>query len=264
MAAQEFTCFPELPLELRRLVWGYASNFPREVDIKIKKKGTGNRVVADPIVEGIVEYDHYSSTAPPAVLSVSCEARGEALRFYTTYCGNLGDAENAQRQIYINFRADRIHFVRGNFVLEEFFGVVFAAVWHHGLRRVGVNLADMNEVRQKQNKGLQRFVDLAIASRWLERRVFEEVVFYYCVGRSWREGERRELFDVGGVSDAVTKEMKDKFENEIAYQRRRWSGTMLQRDILQDFVKWPGILKKEKAHHPVMKFMDVKILYADT
>lgn len=71
MAAQEFTWFPELPLELR------ASNFARELDFTMKTKAVRGGDLNRPNVDGKIVYDMRSSTAPPAVLFASREAQEE-------------------------------------------------------------------------------------------------------------------------------------------------------------------------------------------
>jgi hypothetical protein len=92
----EFTLFPNLPLELRRKVWRFATSTERIIEIR-----WGHR-----------KDWYYSSTPPPSVLHTSRESRIEALRCYELLeIKNLWNymGVSALFRTYINYQRDTFY-----------------------------------------------------------------------------------------------------------------------------------------------------------
>jgi hypothetical protein len=113
---QTFTRFPKLPLELRNIVWEYASNQPRNLDIWASTTGT----ITFQRSSEAQKYEYYAfkyyTTQPvPGILHASQESRTAALQFYDlsfgiglTFESNDNLTFNSAPRIYRNFGADRI------------------------------------------------------------------------------------------------------------------------------------------------------------
>lgn len=114
-ALLDFTCFPKLPIELKCRIWGLVACHERDVDITIEKSKYqvgGRRGAASDSM-----FIYKSSSAHPAILHTSQEARNEGLRYYTLSFGskfegggnsrNLAEVETAPK-IYVNFEVDRL------------------------------------------------------------------------------------------------------------------------------------------------------------
>ena len=92
-----FTVFPKLPVELRTMIWGYASNFPRVVALSMDTHREEYRI------EGQI--------GVPAILHVCLEARQEARKHYEicrsrcSRCSGVCTVRR-QRQLYVNFAVD--------------------------------------------------------------------------------------------------------------------------------------------------------------
>jgi hypothetical protein len=92
--AEIFDLFPLLPFEIRALIWYFARPDPRILEVSTRFSGytmSGSRM-------------WYSTSPPPALLSVSQEARREAQRYYKrAFARNGYDA-----MTYVDFRRDTI------------------------------------------------------------------------------------------------------------------------------------------------------------
>ncbi|PVH84883.1 hypothetical protein DL98DRAFT_71869 [Cadophora sp. DSE1049] len=103
-----FHGFPNLPLELRTLIWNDAIRTPRVITISrttrmVQVAGTPYKLHQPCAMVGIT--DAY----PPAVLHVNKESREFALKGYQyAFHGRL------RRPIYFNFAADYLHFENGH------------------------------------------------------------------------------------------------------------------------------------------------------
>jgi hypothetical protein len=64
-----FTCFPDLPMEIRKSIWGYGACFPRNLDILAEKFGTLSCCEND---NGMGHNTHYSDSSPPNDYLPSC------------------------------------------------------------------------------------------------------------------------------------------------------------------------------------------------
>lgn len=231
MEAQSFTCFPELPLELRRKVYAFASNDGREVDIHIAFKNN------DDYIQG----NHVSSsTRPPSILHVSNEVRVEALRYYRSidldHFGDMPtyDYQESHRRLknnerkegrifYFNPATDRVHFV---FSERAHFSFVCNA-WHifrgAGLRRMAINLADLSG-ESVRRVVVRMLADLVCFEHWADKGALEEVVLYFCSEGLWNKEERRELIEVtisNNPSSTVLQKMRE-VHGEIRVVRKIW------------------------------------------
>ncbi|KUJ19511.1 uncharacterized protein LY89DRAFT_780436 [Mollisia scopiformis] len=98
MPPSEFTLFPQLPLELRLKVWGFALTEPRIVKISCKKGFTD-------IGRRITEYFICHNPTHP-ILHVNQEARFEGLTTYSYV--PFFQTTSSDRYTYINFDYDII------------------------------------------------------------------------------------------------------------------------------------------------------------
>ncbi|KAH8586284.1 hypothetical protein B0O99DRAFT_678881 [Bisporella sp. PMI_857] len=114
----QFTCFPELPTELRLKIWGFAACHPRSINIWSsdfgKKIGIPLRANEDDETDFVI-WKLCSKTAPPTILSVCSESRTEALKYYRLEFGTefkFADFTfTTHPRIYVNFEVDRICFL---------------------------------------------------------------------------------------------------------------------------------------------------------
>lgn len=81
--SQIFAYFPKFPLELRNIVWEYASNQPRNLDIWAPTIGsiTSRWSLQSPTEEFKI-FKYYTTCPVPSVLQASRESRAVALKFY--------------------------------------------------------------------------------------------------------------------------------------------------------------------------------------
>lgn len=114
--SQTFTCFPNLPLELRNTVWEYASNQPRNLDIWAPTIGSLNFQWSPQHDKTEYTIHKFCSTQPvPGVLHANRESRVVALKFYELSFGSdcrfhPGDilAVSFPARIYHNVESDRL------------------------------------------------------------------------------------------------------------------------------------------------------------
>jgi hypothetical protein len=113
-----FTCFPELPLEIRNLVWKKAANFPRNLDIWARPTGVTryrDMKYGDDRLEW-KEYRtfRYTTRQPvPGVLIATRESRAATREFFDMSFGSYVDWGGGVKittnpEILRNFQADRI------------------------------------------------------------------------------------------------------------------------------------------------------------
>ena len=106
-----FTCFPNLPKELRLLVWELTCFQTRTIDLRMelrtKMKRRFPKVRTDRYIR---PYSWYSNCLPPAVLQVDRESRAEALKWYKLEFGVYYHHHKftTPATVYINWQADRI------------------------------------------------------------------------------------------------------------------------------------------------------------
>jgi hypothetical protein len=117
ISLKEFTCFPQLPSELRLKIWAYACHHPRNIDIFLADLGK-LRVENENGISDFASYRYYSkySYTHPVILRVSKESREEALRHYHLSFGTSHVFSNVSistpAKLYINFASDRICLLR--------------------------------------------------------------------------------------------------------------------------------------------------------
>lgn len=109
VAPTTFTCFKDLPTEIRLQIWGMACGQKRNVSV-------GNRTLISPgdlpsyTLDGLFVYE--SRTPVPEVLSVCRESREEAMKHYSlcfgTKLNNSVLSIEVQPRIWCNFKADTI------------------------------------------------------------------------------------------------------------------------------------------------------------
>lgn len=114
-----FTCFPDLPLEIRQKTWKHASFFDRDVVVRFQKvTSTSSRKISTYMStrSSTTFYAHQSPTLPPALLHASHEAREEGLRYYQLTFGIQNEYKDGgmkvnltcEPRIYANFVSDRV------------------------------------------------------------------------------------------------------------------------------------------------------------
>jgi hypothetical protein len=104
-----FTCFPDLPIEIRLKIWKHASEIPRTIELCITRESE-----SDLAING----NHKS----PVVLHVSTESREEAMKHYTLCrqrrLPNRDPAEfqlHRRGQMYVNFNSDCFRITNDSF-----------------------------------------------------------------------------------------------------------------------------------------------------
>ncbi|KUJ21584.1 uncharacterized protein LY89DRAFT_681048 [Mollisia scopiformis] len=107
-----FTCFPDLPIELRLRIWTWACFHPRDVHVGVKTVRTITPWT-NPSPIGLVDYRYYfSRTSCPLILRTTRESRSEALKRYQLDFGIHTSIErltcSIPPRIYVNWEADRI------------------------------------------------------------------------------------------------------------------------------------------------------------
>ncbi|KAA8574854.1 hypothetical protein EYC84_004098 [Monilinia fructicola] len=100
VAPTTFTCFKDLPAELRLHIWGMACGQQRNVNIGFRRWAR----------DDLFTYD--SNTPAPSVLYACKESRDESLKYYNLYFGtsfkNTKRSIEARPRIPCNFKADTI------------------------------------------------------------------------------------------------------------------------------------------------------------
>jgi hypothetical protein len=119
---ETFTCFGELPSELRVKIWNHVCFHPRNVDISSETLGTVR------ICEGTYVDVHkfFSHALHPAVLHVSRESREEGMKHYqlefgSSYTSSIINVSTPPR-IYVNFACDRLCLLKPECLESELAG----------------------------------------------------------------------------------------------------------------------------------------------
>lgn len=121
ISSQQFTLFPKLPLEIRRMVWKEICFQPRNVDIWAKEprdKHLAQMMLLGKAFDGrrTCTIEFRSHLRPPFVLHTSREARRTGLEHYTLEFGlelvhSLGSVQatlSTPSRIYVNWKCDTI------------------------------------------------------------------------------------------------------------------------------------------------------------
>ncbi|CZR66005.1 uncharacterized protein PAC_15905 [Phialocephala subalpina] len=110
----EFHPFPDLPIELRSIIWKEACFVSRDVDIWMRYQGEV-RLDQIPEAEGLevfLPHPYHSRSQAPSILQVDQESRAEGLRWYRLEFGtNMrigGLSYVLPPKIYINWEVDRL------------------------------------------------------------------------------------------------------------------------------------------------------------
>ena len=112
LAATTLTQFPDLPPEVREMVWTYVSHFPRNLDIWVKHEGPELTAVS---LDGqrrsrYRPHSFITSQCVPALLHTNREARTIGLKYYRlcfhTTC--LHSTLKFEAKIYRNYLVDRL------------------------------------------------------------------------------------------------------------------------------------------------------------
>jgi hypothetical protein len=182
-----FTIFSRLPIEIRLKIWAVASNqSPRTIDIWTDFKRCE--------IENTIFYTQWYSSSlalitPPAILSVSKEAREEALKHYVlefeTHMTLPKDLSVVmQPRFYINYACDTL-LPRGHWNIVSFADFASRAE-RNGLKSLAIDVCDSfwtENLRDYVAKGAWVFDGL------------EELVIYDVSGkRMWKESRDLEKF----------------------------------------------------------------------
>ncbi|KAE8446285.1 hypothetical protein EG329_012371 [Mollisiaceae sp. DMI_Dod_QoI] len=111
--SKEFTCFPKLPIELRREIWMWACFHTRDVHLGTMCRSARSLPASLPVPIGIDTYRYYISRTPcPSILRTNQESRAEGLRWYALDFEVRIETDLYNflvfPRIYVNWAADRI------------------------------------------------------------------------------------------------------------------------------------------------------------
>lgn len=191
-----FTCFPDLPIELRFKIIGNIASQPRNVDLYYN-------IARQLVPPRHLKFHYNSNIGPPAILHVNKEAREEAFKYYEPSfftCGKHGASEE-RPSLYINWSVDRLCFVDDSHLASlDYLGFealeqTLAHNCHGKLRSLGLMV-------ESRTKGPRNFLRTPVMFRKVARRcidTLEEVVLF----------EAR--------SETIRKEW---FENKLAFRLR--------------------------------------------
>jgi len=132
-----FTCFKNLPMEIRLQIWKEVSFHPRDVDIKM-----GSPSLMWPGRMHTNLFYCHSACLPPAVLHTSHEARNEALKWYElSFATSLTTSQfnfSTPSTIYFNWKVGRLCVVDYNqLMLDDAQNQWPLGSWsHEGLREL--------------------------------------------------------------------------------------------------------------------------------
>jgi len=236
----EFTCFPDLPSELRCKIWKFAAFVPRDVSVWSSNFGEN---IGIPLRAGEDDETHLmiwklkSPTPPPTILSVSVESRTEALRYYKLDFGTTHTFRDFSFStnpcIYINFDVDRVCFLE-SFMYEtsracrEFFqrcltnGTRYFAVNIRSYESAGLECSYIRPFISKRlaEDSTSVLEEIMLVSTGYERSMEGKLEF-----REWKEdtagpdvlikGARKWLVDSGEVKDL---EMENKAGVKIQFK----------------------------------------------
>lgn len=140
-----FTCFGQLPSELRIKIWSYVCYQPRNVDIFTDNLGV-IRISEDIHFDAYKFYSHFCSH--PAVLHICREAREEGLKHYqlefgTSHHFSIVNISTPPR-IYVNFVCDRLCLLKPDCFgsdLEDRFLWFVHICRERGARSLAINVA---------------------------------------------------------------------------------------------------------------------------
>ncbi|KAH6679277.1 hypothetical protein B0J14DRAFT_696555 [Halenospora varia] len=115
MAEATFTCFPNLPLEIRSMIWHEVANLPRNLDLWARTIGAASWQWTRGGPASDIELFRFTTTQPnPAILAVNREARKIGKLYYEISFGQFYDIDDPDIKITTpgtvlrNFEADRI------------------------------------------------------------------------------------------------------------------------------------------------------------
>jgi hypothetical protein len=140
-----FTCFSELPSELRVKIWTFVCFQPRNVDIFTENLGQ-IRASVDTEFETYRFYSHFCSH--PSLLHACQEAREEGLKYYKLEYGTAHRFSfvnvSTPPRIYVNFACDRLCLLNADSLksdLEDRFERFVEICRKHGARSLAINIA---------------------------------------------------------------------------------------------------------------------------
>lgn len=228
-----FTCFKDLPSELRCKIWKMAAFVPRDVSVWSSNFGEN---IGIPLRAGEDDETHLmiwklkSPTPPPPMLGATVESRTEGLRYYKLSFGTdhvfRDFAFSTRPSVYVNFDADRICFLE-SFMYEtsrackEFFercltnGTRFFAVNIRSYESAGIECSYIRPFIKKRMAEItsSKLEEITLVSTGYERSMEGELDF-----REWEQqtahpdtlvkGARKWLVESGLVKNA-------EMENEV-------------------------------------------------
>jgi hypothetical protein len=199
-----FTCFPNLPLEIRQLIWEYCSNLPRNLDIWNEEVGD---VSYHWRLDGHQEvnwqpFKFFTTQSLPGVFLASKESHAIAVKYYhmsfftTFHRGTLQKHTNPPT-ILTNFSADRIC-PMGVFEMDPALEICYAGT------------PSSCAVNVYMSPGLQPQQDPLMPVVFCDDGFHQEILLYYCEELNPRPGD----FEFIDITEATSPAAAWKVLNE--------------------------------------------------